>query len=70
MKKVYVVWHFLTPMPYQNWLSIDNEWLSLCDYLLRLPGQSHGADQEVALAKSLNIPVFYSIEDFEKEVSR
>ena len=31
------------------------------DYVLRLPGESRGADAEVELAKSLKIPVVYNI---------
>jgi hypothetical protein len=32
-----------------------------CDCLLRLAGESEGADREVAFAKQRGIPVFYSI---------
>jgi len=56
-------WHAIFPHPYEEWLRLDNEWLPLCDGVLRLPGASNGADKEVALAESLNIPVFYSIND-------
>ena len=55
--------HMAHPRPYHNWLAIDLEWVSTCDYLLRLPGESNGADIEVAHAKKLNKPVFYSIEE-------
>jgi hypothetical protein len=41
----------------------DFEWLKCCDAVLRLPGESTGADREVALAKELGIPVYYSIAD-------
>jgi len=30
---------------------------------MRLPGESPGADREVALAAELGIPVFYSVEE-------
>lgn len=52
-------WHLVTPKPYEVWLTIDNEWLPVCDAFLRLPGPSSGADKEEALARSLGIPVFY-----------
>ena len=54
-------WHLAHPHSYQFWLNYDNEWLPLCDVLLRLKGESSSADEEVRLAISLNIPVFYDI---------
>jgi hypothetical protein len=44
-------------------MELDNEWVLRCDALLRLPGESQGADAEVELAKKHGIPVFYSIEE-------
>ena len=37
--------------------------LSLCDGVLRLPGASKGADNDVAIARDRGIPVWYNIED-------
>lgn len=54
--------HIVHPRQYQDWLQIDLEYLSACDYLLRLPGESAGADREVEFAKEKGIPVFYSVE--------
>ena len=45
------------------WMDIDYVLISKCDYLLRLDGESRGADLEVAFAKQHNIPVFYSIDE-------
>jgi hypothetical protein len=56
-------WHFLSPKPYETWVELDNEWVLRCDVLLRLPGESSGADAEVALAKEHGIPVFNSIKE-------
>jgi len=51
------------PMEDRNmWLSGDLEILSRCDAVLRLDGESQGADEEVKLALELGIPVYYSIE--------
>lgn len=62
-------WHILFPRPYEFWCELDNAFLPHCDALLRLPGESKGADAEVALAESLGIPVFLSIADLRKTVS-
>jgi len=56
-------WHMLFEHDYQTWLDLDNEWVTCCDVLLRIPGDSSGADKEVALAESLGIPVFFSVEE-------
>jgi len=61
-------WHMLFPHEYQAWLDLDNEWVACCDVLLRIPGESSGADKEAALAESLGIPVFFSIEEFVEAV--
>lgn len=54
--------HLVHPRPYQDWVTVDKEWVKVCDAILRLDGESKGADNEVALAESLGIPVFYSID--------
>ena len=53
--------HMVHPRPYQDWIAIDLEWLPVCDCVLRLAGESSGADGEVKLANELGIPVFYSV---------
>jgi len=52
-------WHTMAPKPYPLWLSLDLEYLARCDALLRLPGDSSGADGEVEFAEANGIPVFY-----------
>ena len=37
--------------------------LQLCGGVLRLPGESRGADQDVAIARERGIPVWFSLED-------
>ncbi|TFB99605.1 DUF4406 domain-containing protein [Cryobacterium adonitolivorans] len=37
--------------------------LERCDGVLRLPGESRGADQDVAIARSRGIPVYTSLAD-------
>jgi hypothetical protein len=50
-------WHAIRPRPYEDWLRYDLEVLARCDVLLRIPGESSGADREVARAEDLGIPV-------------
>ena len=54
------------PRPYQEWIEIDLLWIDVCDALLRLPGESKGADGEVAYAEKLGIPVFYTIKSLKE----
>jgi hypothetical protein len=37
--------------------------LQHCDAVLRLPGQSSGADNDVKIAKERGIPVYFSLDD-------
>jgi hypothetical protein len=53
--------HIHKPRPYVDWMKIDEEKIKRCDVLLRLPGESSGAEKEVALAELMEIPVVYSI---------
>ena len=50
-------------LSHQDWLDMDFAWVEACHGLLRLPGESTGADAEVAHANSLGIPVFDGIDD-------
>lgn len=52
--------HMFRPRPYEDWIKIDLAKLEMCDALLRLPGESPGADREVAHAIGLGIAVVYS----------
>lgn len=51
---------------HSDWLELDLPWVAACDAVLRLPGESVGADREVALARSLSVPVFDSIGELRK----
>lgn len=55
--------HMRTPRPYEDWMKLDLAWLDSCDCLLRLTGESSGADTEVAYAESIGIPVFYELNE-------
>lgn len=43
------------------WLEADRPWVLASDAVLRLPGESTGADQEVAWAEEAGIPVYHSV---------
>lgn len=53
-----LLWHLLEPRPLDFWYAYDLHLLARCDAVLRLPGDSTGADEEVCAAGGLGIPVF------------
>jgi hypothetical protein len=60
--------HFLyelKPLAYKHWLKYNLSWLDQCEALLRLPGKSKGADDEVAYAQLQGIKIFFGIEELD-----
>lgn len=55
--------HMLSPQPYETWCALDLEWVAVCDVVLRLEGESKGADGEVAFAEEHDIPVVHSLNE-------
>jgi len=55
-------WELKSHKSYEEWNCYFNKWLTICDYVLRLPGESSGADAEVKLANELGIRVVDSID--------
>jgi hypothetical protein len=55
-------WHLIYDHNWETWLKIDEEILTRCDCILRIPGESSGADRECNLAYHKNIPVFIDID--------
>jgi hypothetical protein len=55
---------------YDKWMDVDYCYLSRCDALLRLSGESSGADKEVAYAAEHNIPIFYTVEELIQAVKK
>lgn len=49
-------------MPAEDWYAFDLDQLAHCDAVLRLPGESRGADAEVAFAEEHGIPVFGDVD--------
>jgi hypothetical protein len=50
-------------IPYATWLELDRTYINLSDVVFRVSGPSVGADREVALARSLGIPVVHSFDE-------
>ena len=50
-------------LSHATWMEIDLPWMYAAQAVLRLPGESRGADIETARAKDLKIPVFHSLAD-------
>jgi hypothetical protein len=55
------------PRAWERWMEVDEDFLSICEALIRIPGESKGADREVKMAMALGIPVFNSVADFAEE---
>lgn len=55
--------HMAHPRPYDYWTKVDLEWIRVCNVVLRLEGESEGADKEVEFAKSIGVEVVYNIEE-------
>ena len=51
-------WHMLAPRPVEDWYDLDLQWLEVCDVLVRLPGESKGADKECEVAERLGMEVY------------
>ena len=48
-------------IPHSTWMEIELPWVACSDAVLRLPGESVGAEIEVTHAERLGVPVFRSI---------
>ncbi len=56
-------WHMMIPEDYEFWMRQDEVWLKCCDAVLRIEGESAGADKEVELAISLGMTIYTSVFD-------
>jgi len=56
-------WGILHPKGHSEWLVWCKAWLRECEYLLRLPGHSKGADEEETFARGLGITVCYRVRE-------
>ena len=60
---LYHFWDRQHPHEYLFWIVQTLHWVEVCDGLIRIPGHSPGADQEVMFAMKLGKPVFYSFQE-------
>lgn len=49
--------------PHDTWMEVDYPWVAASDALIRLPGESRGADREVAWANTHGVPVYFSVQN-------
>lgn len=65
-----LLWHMVTPRPIEFWYALDIQHLSHCDAIMRLPGESTGADREMAAAELMELEVieFDSLVDDEQAI--
>jgi hypothetical protein len=57
----HLTWFWPYEVAYEAWITHDLAWLARCDVMLRLPGESPGANREEAFAAQRGIPVFTSV---------
>jgi hypothetical protein len=54
-------WRAISEHTYECWMRYDDAFLRASKAVYRMPGESPGADREVAVAEVLSIPVFYNL---------
>lgn len=59
-----VYWDIVHPRSYEAWMDLDLCTIEHCDALVRLPGESPGADREVAHARAHGVPVSLGVDEF------
>jgi hypothetical protein len=53
--------HMVIPHEYEFWMEQDIFWLKQCDAILRLEGESSGADRELQIAIDNGLTVYHSV---------
>lgn len=59
-----LLWELHRPRSYEDWMALDFAWIERSDALVRLPGESSGADRECVHAATHGKPVWHWL-DFE-----
>lgn len=60
--------HLHRQRDYHDWINVDLELVKRCDIVLRLPGESSGAEGECRLAREINVPVCVGWDELKKEL--
>jgi hypothetical protein len=65
-----LLWHMVTPRPIDFWYLLDTHHLSICQAVMRLPGDSTGADREMEAAYDFGLEVieFSTLTDDEQAI--
>lgn len=54
-------WHMMHPHTYECWMDLDGVFLRKSHAILRLPGESPGADAEVS-SEMHRVPIFFNLD--------
>jgi len=60
---LYCLLDMVHPQHYERWMDLDFSYIRVCECLLRIPGESTGADREIEYATTRNLPVFTNVAD-------
>lgn len=56
-------WHLLSPKEIEFWYNYDNSFIDhWAECILRLENSSVGADAEVVRARTIGLPIYYTVE--------
>ncbi len=55
-------------IPHDVWIENDLSWVECAELILRISGESRGADAECNHAKSFSIPIYHNIEELIENV--
>lgn len=55
-----IIAEMVDPLSYEEWMDYAYGLIDHCDLLVRLPGESSGADREVDYASKRGLPVIYT----------
>lgn len=55
--------HLVHSRTYEHWMETDFAWVRKSDVLLRIPGESSGADREVECARASGVPVCFGLKE-------
>lgn len=64
-----VLMEMVSPQGYASWMELDLELVGRADAVLRLPGESSGADDEVNHAYKIGIPVYRDLRQLADELA-